>query len=150
MPSTKVLAGGEEGRDRMAVKWSTRLETGHIRIDNQHKMLINKIVEFKDACESGQPRGDIVRMFLFIDAYVKEHFILEESYMLSKDYPELDKHRKIHRNLEEEYQKLLYLLMKEGEPALLAKTNKFLDEWWKEHVMQADKKMVKFIQKHKP
>lgn len=67
--------------------------------------------------------------------------------MVSKDYPEIADHRVAHDSLREEYKKLICDLVEKGtEPAVVMRTNVFLNEWWIEHISGKDKKMVKFVQ----
>ncbi len=67
--------------------------------------------------------------------------------MVSKDYPEIADHRAAHDSLREEYKKLICDLVEKGtEPAVVMRTNVFLNEWWIEHISGKDKKMVKFVQ----
>lgn len=132
----------------MAIEWKKDLETGFDRIDDQHKVLIKKLGEFRQASEEGGGRDALVGMLVFIDHYVKAHFALEETLMLSRGYPDLEAHRSAHDQLRSEFEKLLGVLAEDGiEPALVIRTNVFLEDWWYGHIRKADKRMVKFILK---
>ena len=132
----------------MGLKWTDNLETGFDRIDDQHKVLLIKLSEFHKACEEGLGRKAIVEMFAFIDRYVTAHFALEEAYMMSKRYPQLEEHRMAHDRLREEYKKLTKVLVEDGaSPTLVVRANFFLSEWWKDHICTMDKKMVKYTKK---
>ena len=98
----------------MGLRWTNNLETGFDRIDDQHKVLFKKLIEFHRACEEGLGRKAIVEMFAFIDRYVTAHFALEEAYMLSKRYPQYEEHRMAHDKLREEYKKLTGVLVEDG------------------------------------
>lgn len=134
----------------MAIKWKKDLQTGFERIDDQHKLLINKLNQFHQACEAGRGRNVLVEMLVFINNYVQAHFALEETFMLSKGYPQLAEHRSAHDKLREEYKRLTGVLAEDRvEPAVAIRANVFLDDWWSDHICKMDKKMVKFIKKNK-
>jgi hemerythrin len=133
----------------MSIKWVSSLETGNDRIDDQHKNLFKKFVEFEELINKGPRVIAVVELFNFIDAYVQQHFVLEEAYMFGNKYPDLEKHRKAHDELRTEYRRINALLEESDVDAIMAlKANRFLGAWWLEHISKVDKKMVTAIKKH--
>jgi hemerythrin len=134
----------------MTLKWNSSLETGNERIDEQHKNLFKKFVEFEEAINKGPRVIAVVELFNFIDSYVQQHFVLEEAYMFGNKYPELEPHRKAHRELRVEYRRISEVLETSDIDAIMAlKANRFLGAWWMEHISKVDKKMVTYIAKHR-
>jgi hemerythrin len=133
----------------MVLKWDKNLETGLDRIDDQHRHLFGKLGEFQEACEKKTSVLAMLELFNFIDRYVISHFVVEEAYMFGEKYPKIEEHRRAHNELKEEYAKIRSILEKEDlERIHMFKANRFLSEWWVDHVCHMDKRMVQFVRKH--
>ncbi|MCK5235637.1 MAG: hemerythrin, partial [Deltaproteobacteria bacterium] len=79
----------------MSFIWKDNLNIGHELIDSQHKAFYTKISEFNDSIDRGDTKG-IDDLFEYINAYVAEHFSVEEELMSEHGYPNMIEHKKQH------------------------------------------------------
>ena len=105
--------------------------------DTQHQVLFQIIDEIKQ-----QPFDRSV--FIRLQGYAEQHFMLEEVYMAKLEYPEIDAHIRAHDRFREELESMIQ------SPLTINRTlqdslSLFLSEWLKLHVMGIDKKLEAFI-----
>lgn len=82
--------------------WNDKLTLGVNSMDDEHKVLIDRINDFITALEQQHVRKDkenLFRAFKALADFTVEHFAHEERYMQSIDYPQFNSHKKIHENL---------------------------------------------------
>lgn len=82
--------------------WNDKLSLGVHAMDDEHKILIDRINDFITALEEQHTRvnkENLMRAFQNLASYTIEHFAHEEAYMESIQYPQLNSHKKIHENL---------------------------------------------------
>lgn len=82
--------------------WNDKLELGVRQMDDEHKVLIDRINAFITALEQQYIQKDkqmLLNSFNALASYTVEHFEHEERYMQSVDYPQYNSHKKIHENL---------------------------------------------------
>ena len=107
--------------------------------DTQHQVLFTLIDQIKE--EPFDP-DILVRLKL----YAEHHFILEETYMETLEYPHADAHIEAHNRFREELAAML-----ETDPsmhvALQISLSDFLYKWLKLHVLGIDKKLEDFVMK---
>lgn len=96
---------GRETRPSIALQkfaWSDRFEMGVREMDEEHKILIEKInalVTAIDQQKSAPSREKLMASFLDLAQYTTQHFRDEENYMERTGYPLLAPHKKIHEKL---------------------------------------------------
>lgn len=72
------------------VEWSESLCIGVDGIDHQHQQLIEIRNRLAASCDAGQEGGDEFHLLLSeLFEYTRVHFMDEENFMLSVDYPDL-------------------------------------------------------------
>lgn len=71
----------------MSIEWNNSLAIGVAEIDDQHKELFSRFDSLLTACNEGKGRGEVLRVLLFLDDYIKSHFAAEERLQLKHDYP---------------------------------------------------------------
>jgi hemerythrin len=107
--------------------------------DTQHQVLFTLIDQIKE--EPFDP-DILVRLKL----YAEHHFILEETYMETLEYPHADAHIEAHNRFREELAAML-----DTDPsmhlALQVSLSDFLYKWLKLHVLGIDKKLEDFVMK---
>lgn len=82
--------------------WNDKLELGVRPMDDEHKVLIDRINSFITALEQQhvvKNKEMLLDAFNALASYTVEHFEHEERYMQSVDYPQFSSHKKIHENL---------------------------------------------------
>ena len=77
-------------------EWDTSLETGHEKIDSQHKQLINALNNLIEAFKKGKGKEEILETMEFLAAYGVMHFSMEEELMVDSGYSEYLLHKRLH------------------------------------------------------
>lgn len=107
--------------------------------DTQHQALFELIEQIKEV-----PFDPVVLDQLKI--YAEQHFVLEEAYMRTLDYPQAEVHFEAHNRFREELEAMM-----ETDPtmheSLQISLSDFLYKWLKLHVFGIDKELEEFILK---
>jgi hemerythrin len=117
-------------------EWSDELSVGVDMMDKQHQNLIDKINILIEDINNDSP--DILKDFSALGGFVVEHFNDEEKYMESIEFPNLEIHKNIHKQLLEKVGEFGQMI----ESGNLDKGQlvNFLKMWLKSHIMGIDMK----------
>jgi hemerythrin len=77
--------------------------------------------------------------------YTKSHFASEEQFITAHHYPDVEAHKKRHRELETVVAKLLDEIRAHASSSTPLKLNLFVTVWLLEHIMGEDDKYARFI-----
>lgn len=128
------------------IKWDSKFEVGHPRIDAEHRAFIDLIRAVSVEAERNCPKEKAMRLLLEVRKYAEFHFVSEENIMLDVGYPGYEEHREEHawllRRLEHETN--LYYT----DSAPLEELAHFMFDWFAMHTTVADKKLVDSIAAH--
>lgn len=133
------------------LKWTEEFSVGDEVIDSQHKKLLMQINKILDAIVFGVEAKEVhENMIPFLDQYIKEHFSYEEEYMKRINYPNINKHKKEHRNFIKNYVKFKTEFDNGVDRSkLVSKIEKFLGTWWVMHIAKEDKEYHGFFLNNK-
>lgn len=132
----------------MPIKWNDSLNTGVEEIDQQHQELISRINNLLASMHQGEANTELMKVFQFLDDYVKMHFQTEEKIMAMSNYPQSSDHRAKHADFSKQVAELKKELETEGaNAALVIKTQRWLTSWWDEHINNVDKELGAFLKK---
>ena len=130
----------------MNMQWTMDLATGVAEIDNQHKEIFNRFDRLFDACSEGKGKEEVLRLLLFLQEYVKEHFSAEERLQLRSAYPEYAEHKAQHAGFNAEVERLAREFAAEGATLpLVIKTNKTLSSWLLQHISRTDMAFAEYL-----
>jgi hemerythrin len=130
----------------MAIGWSSDLATGVDAIDNQHREIFSRVDRLTAACGDGRGKDEVLRLLLFLEDYVKEHFAAEEKLQLRHAYPEYQEHKAQHTRFMAEVAKLGAEFKAEGATlSLVIMTNKTLASWLVQHITKTDMEFARFL-----
>ena len=96
------------------IEWSNNLSVGVDLIDDQHKLLIQKIADLAEAVNKTQGAEKILKTLGFMVEYTDFHFSAEEELMKEHDYPEMEYHLKQHKQFPCSGNHLLFCQTKYG------------------------------------
>ncbi|MDI3326273.1 hemerythrin family protein [Pontibacterium granulatum] len=105
--------------------------------DTQHQQLFRLIDQIKESNIDNS-------VFKKLNDYAEYHFMLEEQYMETLNYPDRDTHKAAH----DKFRRELATMLEEHETYdedLRQSLSLFLREWLKRHVLGTDKKLEQFI-----
>lgn len=129
------------------MNWDNKLSVGVDRMDNQHKKLIDLVNEVYNAMSQGKGDDVLTNVLGSLVTYTKTHFKDEEQFMSQHKYPELESHKKLHRELEIKATEL-YGKVRGGQRVSAVSVGTFLKDWLLNHIMQQDKKYGRHVLQH--
>jgi len=118
-------------------------------MDAQHARWIQLIDEFR-AAGSGHlldqaGRHAASRALQKLLEYTQSHFASEEAFVAAHHYPDLEEHKRAHRELETKVAELLAEIRAHETNTTPLKLNMFITIWLMEHIMKEDDKYARFI-----
>lgn len=118
-------------------------------MDHQHAKWIHLIEEFRlvgsDHLMEETGINSAAHALEELLKYSKSHFASEEQFLFAHGYPDLDAHKKQHRELEAVVAKLLDEIRSCKSNRTPLKLNLFVTVWLFEHIMQEDNQYARFI-----
>ncbi len=129
------------------IEWDDSLSVGVELIDDQHKMLIQRISDLSKAVSAGQGPSEIMKVLGFMMDYTDFHFSTEEKHMERLGFPGKDGHMKQHKEFIGMIQSLDSDFREEGATQQLSSSiNTFLIDWLINHIKVVDCKFGEFLQ----
>jgi len=127
-------------------KWDHSLETGYIKIDNQHMELFSKVNKLIDASNKGKGNEAIFKVLKFLTEYVVMHFQTEEDLMRRYNYDDYSAHKKIHDAFKATVGELSAQLNEKGPThEMIALVTKTINAWLVHHIKGDDYRMAVYI-----
>ncbi len=128
------------------IAWDDSLSVGVDLIDEQHKMLIDKLKDLSDDFKQGHEQNKILKTLGFMIDYTDFHFTAEEKVMAENDYPELEDQQQQHAEFKTTLDNILLDLKEDGPTDELAKSiNVFLLNWLVGHIQGSDQKLGAYL-----
>lgn len=128
------------------IEWNNDLSIGIELVDEQHKMLIQRLNDLSKAVEMHHGEAEIMKTLQFLIDYTTFHFTAEEEHMKKQDYPGLEYQQRQH----EEFKKTLNNIVQDFEEdgstqAIATSINTFLTNWLINHIKGVDLKFGEFL-----
>lgn len=79
--------------------WSDQLDIGVDSMNQEHKQILAYMNRLYDLDQAKAGAGEIIKAVKDLGQYTVKHFADEEQYMASIGFPDLDKHKFIHKDL---------------------------------------------------
>ena len=128
------------------IEWNDSLSIGIDLIDEQHKMLIQRLNDLSKAVEMKQGETEIMKTLEFMIDYTDFHFSSEEKHMTEQMYPGLDYQLKQHKEFKDTLAHIVEDFEEEGPTrALVTSINTFLVNWLINHIKDVDLKFGEFL-----
>lgn len=134
--------------------WKEQYRVGSELIDTQHQELFKRVSKLIEVVQSDVPWekrvNQVKETLVFIQHYVIIHFADEEEMQREIDYPELEKHTKIHEDFKAEIQEFADTVEQEGidEKKVQEFSTKVM-AWLIMHVGNEDQKIGEFLRSRK-
>lgn len=130
----------------MAIVWTQDLSVGVSSIDGQHQQLFKMADDLFEAGKNGKSKEIVGELLNFLDAYTKQHFRDEESYMATIKYPGLAEQQAAHKAFVSELAKLKGSYdTSGGNIAVIIGANQMVVDWLTKHISGMDKKIGAFV-----
>ena len=118
---------------------SSKYSDGIAAMDSQHTALFTMVNELYDAMMQSKTQTVTGPLLHKLANYTKTHFAAEEKLMASNNYPELEAHKALHRELEKKVQEFVDRF-EHGAKALSLSLMNFLRDWLNDHILKVDHK----------
>jgi len=119
------------------IVWQKQLETGHGKIDEQHKSLVEIFNRLHGAMKQGRGKAELEGILVFLKDYTVSHFAMEEELMARHQYSGMAQHRQIHADLVRQVADLLDRFQN-GTGFLTLEVMSFLEDWLVNHIQGED------------
>jgi len=130
----------------MNYQWDKSLETGHEKIDEQHKQLFSTLDKITQESQQGRGKDEIYNTLNFLNQYTIMHFMTEEKLQKETNYPDYLAHKKIHDDFKATVKNLTNTLIEKGPVKELIDTAvKTVGDWLITHIKVNDIKMAAYL-----
>lgn len=140
----EALLGVVRARDAArTIAWTPDMETGIPVIDADHRTLLALVNQIADP----ENQGDRTAVEFVLDelvGYTAHHFAREEALLERAGYPDLERHRRVHRALLDQARALQRRLVA-FTPGLGDDLHRFLGHWLTGHILGEDLRYVSFL-----
>ena len=127
----------------MRYEWSSDLETGYRSIDEQHKQLFETLNDLLWTCQHGGHHDEVKKTMDFLVNYTVKHFADEEEIQIRHNFPEYERHKRLHEDFKLTVSELAERLMQEGASVgLIAEMNSTIGDWLISHIKGEDRKVA--------
>lgn len=123
------------------IGWSEVYMIGHEKVDSEHKKLFElaTVVE-----QSLNDKDSILKSVKELVKYTKFHFANEEQYMKSIDFPFLEEHKQLHKNIVDKVNLILLKLNSMETEDIAFELSQFIKENIINHILTEDKRVHHF------
>ncbi|RUM27676.1 MAG: bacteriohemerythrin [Aquifex sp.] len=126
------------GTDKL-IKFDESLLTGVEEMDNQHKKLVEAFNKVYSLIKEGKKEEALKVFIKDLKEYTEFHLKEEEKFLEEINYPEIEKHKRLHQ----QFRKIVFSLeekIKEGNPESLREAISIAWGWIHVHIAKSDKK----------
>jgi len=123
------------------IPWTPALETGHPKIDDDHKQLIASLNELEAALHSGAGKERIGAIIAFLNRYTREHFVREESHMTRVGCPVAAVNVQAHNELVAKLDGWVSRLQAGASLPLVLEVHRETTRWIRAHILSVDCKL---------
>ena len=130
----------------MAYLWDSSLETGHTKIDNQHKQLIATLNNIIEASKTEKGKEEIFKTLEFLTGYTVMHFATEEKLQVEYEYPDYLQHKQFHDEFKNTVGVLTKRLIDNGPTdEVIGEVTSTIGNWLLNHIRGDDFRMAAYI-----
>ncbi len=127
--------------NREILIWTNDLRVGVDAIDKDHQVIVTLLNRMAHEDVGTKVANKSVEEMI---SYTHYHFLREEAIMEIIDYPELEPHRKRHRDLVSQIQGMSDSWTTENDEPARIELRRFLRDWWTHHNLNVDMEIARF------
>ena len=128
------------------IAWQKCYRLGDDKVDEQHRQIFGLLSGLIHSCLDGTTEDQLKETLDFLVNYTVQHFYDEESLQVRYNYPDYQRHKKLHEDFKATVAGIAQKFDREGSSAELSNDlNKVVARWLVSHVTQEDKKIGDFI-----
>ncbi len=119
--------------------WSARFETGHPKVDAEHREFFRQLNTLKEAVDDGAGREVVVELITILQRYAQGHFEREEDHMERFGCEALEANRAAHREFSRKLEGWIEILTFSGTPvSVLLDVHRESTAWIEKHIVNVD------------
>lgn len=123
--------------------WKDEYSSGHDVIDSEHEKLFDIASQILAVDNPGTDSEEINKLVHELYDYMRYHFENEENFMHEMSFPDIERHKKKHREIINEIKKMQVL--NEGFNVLEMNLIYIMKEWFLAHILEEDVKIKQTI-----
>jgi len=124
------------------IVWDPSYNLGVPIVDEQHHGIVSTINSLCFAIQNRHGNEMLRPVISMVSEYTRIHFEIEESFLKKCGYPDLEKHRILHKELTQ-------ALSEKGKDSLWNKDPQkfleFLKQWWINHICKEDRVFTQYL-----
>jgi hemerythrin len=126
------------------IKWNDSFSVNVVKIDQEHKKLVEMVNELTDAMKAGHGKDVLGNILDGLISYTASHFQTEENYFQQVKYPHAVEHKKEHVAF---VQKVTEFKREfdAGRATVSVNILHFLSKWLQTHIKGTDQKYSSFL-----
>lgn len=127
----------------MKVLWEDSLSVNNESLDCQHKKLIDLFNSAADVQIQNPNSEKFSDLLQALSRYSQEHFSQEEEYMQEIGFPDLEKHKKLHKTFKEKVACFCLEAFSQSD-TVVSETLDYLTDWIVNHIENTDQMYRQF------
>jgi len=127
---------------RALFSWKDEYKLDQDVIDEEHKKLFKIAIKALNYKDESDLKTHIKQIIIELNEYMKYHFAHEEEFMQSIRYPELEEHKKLHKNIIKQINELIKNITSFTLVDFEKKLMTYIDIWLVNHIVFEDKKIM--------
>jgi hemerythrin-like metal-binding protein len=135
-----------DGEIRDLMPWRSQLETDIADVDTQHKELVRLVNLLHKAMRLQKGSDEVEGILNDLAQYTVSHFKFEEELFEKYEYPAMDEHKQIHKELIDQVS-AFHAEFKAGKATVSMDLMDFLKDWLNNHIMKTDMAYAPFLKK---
>ena len=136
----------DKSKETHGIAWSENYSLGNEQLDAQHKQLFEFVSNLVGACIDGSSTEKLSETLDFLVNYAVRHFSDEEALQVQYNFPEYEKHKKMHDEFKITVTELVERFHNSESPTELNNDiNKIVVRWLVNHILREDKKIGNHI-----
>lgn len=129
------------------IVWSGRYSVGVNTLDDDHIVIASLINHIDDAKQFGSDEAAVGSILKVLVDHAHAHFRHEETLLEDHGYPELERHKREHRLLEEQLAELHQGYVRTHDPNISQEIVELLNFWLVEHLLKVDMRYKAFLER---
>lgn len=130
-------------------EWDTNYSVNNLVMDEHHKKLFDILNNLYDLMGKGADDDNIIRIIKELLDYTHYHFSEEEKMMEQESYPDLAKHKQLHRDFIAKMEDYLKKSQNGNAIFIVTEVADTGVNWLKTHILTVDTLYKKFIEQQK-
>ncbi len=123
------------------IRWKEEYILGQGLIDKEHQELFKIANRALDVISSDEKITKLILLVKEVYTHIDIHFTHEEKYMLSINYPEIDRHINLHKNMLDSLNDLITEISLLDIYTIQKRLMDFIHEYFVKHIITEDKKI---------